>query len=232
MFSFKKHFKSLVSIISFALIVAFISPQNANALVLLPEGEEYYPEVEMTESEISEAIEMRDVLLELDANLDMTNLENNTTEEISTLSESSQEFYSLYKETEPISNETLLPLFITSENIAGSPSKPPLNSDVMPPPGTSTYLYGGQIGSVTNTSVSNTTITNINEIAGYTGSAFTFAALMAKKYGKNPTFLTLMLVAISALGMKALNTCNRYKKGIVITRTRVGATNYFTCKSQ
>jgi hypothetical protein len=215
----KRITKSFITIVVFALIIAFIGPQK-NALA--NEQVEYdHSNVYMTQSEERNANELLSILIELDENVDLKDVTNNSDEDINSLSEEAKEFYISYQnalEEGQAKSQVQINDFLYNQ-AETSKAK-------------STYMASSSIGGVYKTKISNSTVQNILDIAGASGVGWGFAVAIAKKYGKSPTFASLIIAATVALGVYVLKQCNKKKKGIIITRVRVGASNSFYCNSQ
>ncbi|WP_375106085.1 hypothetical protein AB9L15_04100 [Lysinibacillus fusiformis] len=85
---------------------------------------------------------------------------------------------------------------------------------------------------VKETKMSNQEVNEILKAAGLNAGAWGFLTALAKKWGKSPTWRTLMMVALPTLGAAGLNSCNQYNKGVIITDTRIGATHMYGCLPQ
>lgn len=85
---------------------------------------------------------------------------------------------------------------------------------------------------VKETKMSNQEVIEIVKQAGLNAGAWGFLTALAKKWGKSPTWRTLMAVALPSLGAAGLNNCNQYNKGVKITDTRIGATHMYGCLPQ
>ncbi|WP_144489255.1 hypothetical protein [Bacillus thuringiensis] len=179
---------------------------------------------EVSGLEIAKTKEIMDVIQELDQNLDMENLSNNTPEDILKLSKASQDFYYSYKNINDLYNGN-----ISADNVANLIASKVNENSINNSPN-----YAAQYATVRSKDfyISNYQVNEVVKLAGLHGTGWGFAIALAKKFGKSPTWVTLMIVAVPALGAGALNYCNNKNKGVIINRLSIGATHSFTCRSQ
>lgn len=185
---------------------------------------------EISNEEIEQVAKMVRIIEELDTHLDMENLANNTIFEIENLSEEAQKFYYFVKglEEDPenlLSGEEALIELTTYMNNMDS-----LNIDYSTEDNQISPM--SIIGSSKKYYISDRQIRDLNLAVGGNTGFWTLAAAIAQIWGKSPTVLTAMLIAIPIVGIAGINICNRQQKGIVITHVRIGATHSATCVSQ
>ncbi|QWI46928.1 hypothetical protein [Bacillus mycoides] len=179
---------------------------------------------EVSGAEIAKTKEVMDVIQELDQNLDMENLSNNNPEDILKLSKASQDFYYSYKNLSELNNGN-----VSANNVANLIASKVNENSINNNPN-----YAAQYATVRSKDfyISNYQVNEVVKLAGLHGTGWGFAIALAKKFGKSPTWVTLMIVAVPALGAGALNYCNNKNKGVIINRLSIGATHSFTCRSQ
>lgn len=78
----------------------------------------------------------------------------------------------------------------------------------------------------------NQRVKDILILVGIHGTGWSFEIAVAKKLGKSPTWVTLRIAAVPALGAAGLKACNRKGKGVIMTKISRGATHSFSCRSQ
>ncbi|PYE93229.1 hypothetical protein [Bacillus sp. 196mf] len=179
---------------------------------------------EVSGLEIAKTKEIMDVIQELDRNLDMENLSNNTPEDILKLSKATQDFYYSYKNISDFHNGN-----VSADDVANLIASKVNENSINNNPN-----YAAQYAAVRSKDfyISNYQVNEVVKLAGLHGTGWGFAIALAKKFGKSPTWVTLMIVAVPALGAGAINYCNNKNKGIIINRLSFGATHTFTCRSQ
>ncbi|MEB9565495.1 hypothetical protein P4I85_34470 [Bacillus cereus] len=179
---------------------------------------------EVSSLEIAKTKEIMDVIQELDQKLDMENLSNNTTEDILKLSKESQDFYYSYKNISDLNNGN-----VSADNVTNLIASKVNENSINNNPN-----YAAQYAAVRSKDfyISNYQVNEVIKLVGLHGTGWGFAIALAKKFGKSPTWVTLMIVAVPALGAAAINYCNSKNKGIIINRLSFGATHTFTCRSQ
>lgn len=206
--------KILLSILSFVMLFAFVAPEKS---VYAEETEEnLYYEFDETEALSAEADQYYNAIMELDEKLNMYNFSTHTTGQLSSLSPEAKEFYDVYK---------------TTVAVEAPPTTGGDNNDVIKPPPISTFAIG-YIGGVKNYYLTNQQVKDITYNVAIHGTGWGFITAIAKKFKRSPTFVTMLIIAVPALGAAALNKCNRLGRGIVIRDTRIGAMHSFTCFSR
>ncbi|RIW27282.1 hypothetical protein D3H55_23160 [Bacillus salacetis] len=217
--------KNLVSITASVLLFSYLAPSSIsfaqeNSVSEIEMIEEYVP----SEEEIAQLDKILSAIEEIDQNLDMENLSNNKTEDVSSLSVEAQDFYGLYKtELEKDNN--------VSQLDAIGVIKDSYNNQVVSPDRVSSLGYS--VGSVKEYKLSNSDVRTIIGIIGVHGTGWAFLKELVKKFsGKGPTLLTILIIGVPAIGGAALAVCNRKGKGVVITDIRIGASHSFSCRSR
>lgn len=188
---------------------------------------------EMTDStvsseELAKVETMVKAIKELDKKIGLENLEN--LEKLSdieqndfdSLSKETQDFYNFVKETKE-ENSSL----ITGENGLAVLSAYVHNLDSKTMKAT-TY----SVGSVKEYKISNSKMKTLNTAVDGNTGFWGLTAAVAKIWGKNPTALTLLIGAIPAIGIYALNVCNKKEKGVIVKDIRIGASHSYSCRSQ
>lgn len=179
---------------------------------------------EVSGAEIAKTKEMMDVIQELDQNLDMENLSRNNPEDILKLSKEAQDFYHSYKNMSDINNGN-----VSADNVVNLIASK-VNESSINDNSNNAAMYSTVRSK--DFYISNYQVNEVIKLVGLHGTGWGFAIALAKKFGKSPTWVTLMIVAVPALGAAAINYCNSKNKGIIINRLSFGATHTFTCRSQ
>lgn len=209
--------KIVTSAVCATMLISATSTFAASA-----EDNSYTGSKQVTQENVSQVKEMIDIINTLDTELNMYDLSKNNQQDIEKLDKESQEFYYLYKGT----TESSQPL--TQEAMLGV-----LNSYVQSSQESNQSNMGvSSIGSIKKYNFSNSEVNTIIDLVADYGTGWAFVTALAKAFGKNPTALTLLIVAVPALGATAIKRCNSKSKGIVITDTRIGATHSYTCTSR
>ncbi|MED4631561.1 hypothetical protein P9443_01365 [Peribacillus frigoritolerans] len=186
--------------------------------------------MQVSKEQIGDTQELIDVVNELDqSNLNMDNLSKNKQSEIKKLSKEAQEFYYIFEQVVKENGDdaekaiaTLATYYQSMNNVNVASTKQEASGQVS----------ASSIGAVKNYYLSNTQVNNIIKDAGLYGGTWAVLSAIAKAFAKKPTLLTAMLVAIPVLGVAALNECNKYSKGVVITDVRIGATHSWSCAAR
>lgn len=215
--------KTFISTVAGVALLSSISPTISSASTEKKES------INVTQDQINEVENLFDMILEIEnSRLDMVDLSNNTKKDIEGLSKDAQKFYYLYAEfsnngeiqlTEEQSL-SLLNLYVTNPN---------LSSSIVSQGITAT---SASIGSVKKYKLSNQDVVDIGKLVALNGTGWTFLAAVAKKFLKKPTYATMLIGAVPALGWAVLSACNRYNKGVIITDIRIGATHSFSCSAR
>ncbi len=179
---------------------------------------------EVSNAEVTKTKELMDIIQELDQNLDMENLSNNNPEDVLKLSKTAQDFYHSYKSISDSNNGSVSADSVVNL-IASKVNENSINNNPN---------YAAQYAVVRSKDfyISNYQVNQVVKLAGLHGTGWGFATALAKKFGKSPTWVTLMIVAVPALGAATLNYCNSKNKGVIINRLSIGATHNFSCRSQ
>jgi len=129
--------------------------------------------------------------------IDLVDLENNTHEQIESLSYHARKMYVDYEsQYKDLSQEEILKDILPIQNIKFEKT-----------PEISLMRSGGIY-------ISNQVVEQINKVTGLTGGFFSVAAALIKlNLALSPTGLSLLIVAIVAGGVAIINTCNWNNKG-------------------
>ncbi|MCM3181141.1 hypothetical protein ACUXHY_005407 [Cytobacillus horneckiae] len=213
--------KTLISTVAGVALIGSISPTISFA------STEKVETINVTQEQVNEVEDLFNVVMEIEnSSLDMVTLSNNAKSDIEALSKDAQRLYSLYAEfsnngeiqlTEEQSF-SLLNLYLTNPNSSQS-----IVSQGIAP---------ASIGSVKEYKLSHQDVVDIGKLVGVHGTGWGFLAAIAKKFAKKPTYATMLIVAVPALGWSVLNACNRYNKGVIIKDIRIGATHNFSCSAR
>jgi uncharacterized membrane protein len=217
--------KGIVSVVSAVTLLICISPSASFASTGVDT-----PTVQVSKEQIGDTQELIDVVNELDqSNLNMDNLSKNKQSEIKKLSKEAQEFYYIFEQVVKENGDdaekaiaTLATYYQSMNNVNVASTKQEASGQVS----------ASSIGAVKKYYLSNTQVNNIIKDAGLYGGTWAVLSAIAKAFAKKPTLLTAMLVAIPVLGVAALNECNKYSKGVVITDVRIGATHSWSCAAR
>ncbi|MFC2948858.1 hypothetical protein [Virgibacillus sediminis] len=178
-------------------------------------------QVDVSEEDLAKVQVMVNAIEELDQNLDMENLSKNKKRDIKQLSNEAQELYYLYTKKAnkvngkgDVSPEEVLSFLNTASSSFSEPGMVEPNYSIR---------------SVKRYYLTHQQVTDIVKGSAWNGGFWGMMAAIAKIWGKSPTVLTAMIVAIPTLGAATINLCNRYNTGIVIQDIRVGATHSFSC---
>lgn len=207
--------KTIVCVVSAATLLSAVSPTTSFA-------KSNKPSIKTTEEQAAEVQSLFDLIEEINkSGLDMENLSVNEKHEIDKLSNEAQELYYIYEQT---INEQGTDLDKAIATLATYYQKNVEDS-------TNTYrqLSTSTIGNYKEYYLTHQQVVDITKAAGLHSGGWTFISAIAKIFGKNPTALTAMIIAIPTLGAATLNACNRYDKGVIIRDFRVGATHNFSC---
>lgn len=176
---------------------------------------------QVSEQEIDKAKEIVNIINELDQNLDMYNLSNNSQSDIEKLDKDAQEFYNLYKQAIEQNDGK-----VTQEETIGflnSASSGDTNVS------TTSAMKLPSLGEVKKYNLSNKEVNDIVKLAGVHGSGWALITALAGRFAKKPTLLTILIIGVPALGAATINACNSNNKGVVIQDIRIGATHSFSC---
>lgn len=213
-----------------ASLIAFtVIPSNSSIASSLPTEIELEEEFlnEVSQEDIDKAEKIVSIIENLEEKLDMEELQNNTKENIDSLDQDSKEFYYLYEKYSQENNNKMDAESVFKLISAYANNDYSITSD------SENQMTTARVNvKVKEYKISNQRVRDVVNLVGIHGTGWAFAIALAKKFGKNPTWVTLMIVAVPALGAAGLNACNRKNKGIIITRTTIGATSMFSCKSQ
>lgn len=223
----------IATTLSFTLLAGGLSPFGNSAEAKTNDVTNqtvYADKLQFSEKEVEVAKNILNIINELDQNrnLNMYNLSENKQSDIDKLDKDVQEFYSLYKQAYEQANGQLN----TADTIEILRSYYYQNINSVQEVQPVEQVTAASVISIKEYKISNQQVTEITKLAGLYGSGWAFMNALAKKFGKSPTFLNMLLVAIPALGVAGLNTCNRYNKGVIITDYRIGATHNFSCSAQ
>lgn len=199
-----KNSKIFVCFMSLVLMFSMLSISTHSAAAqsvpqVQSESESLYDIVGMEEETFNDELDKLIVLLEeMDSKgIDIVNLENNNPEQINLLSKEARELYTEY-EVE-INN--------SSDDLIG-------NVQLEEGPSVGEFTTMAKASGIY---ISNATVKKLNEASGWSGGVFGVAAALIKmKLGLSPTALTLLIIAVASLGMKGINSCNKYKKGFYL----------------
>ncbi|WFA05853.1 MULTISPECIES: hypothetical protein [Bacillus] len=221
-----KKFVVLVLSAIFLFSVLSISTTEVHAQSLdgiQNKNNEFYSTIGMDEDSLSKELDQLIVLLkEMDSKgIDIINLENNKPEQIESLSSSAKALYLKYESE--IQNKGI-------EETIGDVSLL-VGSDV---------VSSGKFTTAAKASgiyISNKIVEKLNDVAGWSGGIFGVAAALIKlKLGLSPTAYTMLIIAVATLGMKTINSCNKYKKGFYLKGEFVGPmfapVGTVTCKAK
>lgn len=217
--------KMLFGVISSAVLIGTISPSFSYANetdVTEEEAVEGVTAITVSDAEMSGAEALFKAVEELDGTLDMEDVSNNDKEDIDSLSEDGQQLYELYLEKleSDMSDEektlALLSQFKTEQQVNTK----------------SNLIKASSIGSIKKYYLSNADVNSLIKNAGLNGGFWATVSAVAKRFGKNPTYVTALIVAVPALGVAVINKCNKYNKGVVIQDIRIGATHNFSCSAR
>ncbi|WP_340084680.1 hypothetical protein MHB50_00155 [Siminovitchia sp. FSL H7-0308] len=203
--------KFSVLFLSLVLLLSTLSISNlkvqAQSLNQNPnDGKSVYSAIGMSENSLNDELDqLINLLEEMDSKgIDIINLENNKSEQIELLSPDAKELYLKYElEIQNNGTNEVVGNVLYSENSSVNP---------------------GEIGTLTKKTkvrgiyISNATVKKLNTITNYSGGIFGVAAALIKmKLGLSPTALTMLILAVGTLGMKVVNSCNKYKKGFYLS---------------
>lgn len=219
----QRNLRYLISFLIFSLVFTVSVPMNSKA-------SEKIEHIELPSDIDNQLDELISLLKEIDSqNIDLINIENNSNHQINQLSTEAKELYLDYKkmvlsgELDKL-NEDLseIELYISNESVYEN-DRISFNGSV------------AQAASASGIKISNSTINKLNEVTGWSGGIFGVAAALIKmKLGLSPTALTLLILAVGGLGMHAINSCNKNKKGILLSGNFIGPvtmpTGVVTCK--
>lgn len=185
----------------------------------------------VSSEELAKVETMVKAIEELDKKIGLENLDN--LEKLSdieqndfdSLSKETQDFYNFVKEIEE-ENSSL----ITGENGLAVLSTYINNLDSLDSKTMKATTYS--VGSVKERKISNSQMKSLNLAVGGNTGFWSVSAAVAKTFAKSPTALTMFIVAIPAIGIYALNVCNKKEKGVIIKDIRIGASHSYSCRSQ
>lgn len=164
-----------------------------------------------------------DILEELnEKDITLEDLDENSTKDINNLDDEAKDFYNLYKksvqegETENDIINDYLDIDVTTneENVDQDKASLKMVSPI----------------SAKKYKITNGQMKKLNSIAKTVGVGEGFTAAVAKKFGKSPTWVTIIATTVGALGMNGLNSCNENNNGINIVDLRFSATHSFSCE--
>ena len=220
--------KVLATTISVVLLSGVLSPMaSATDTNKAVSNKETYGSLEVSQAEVKQVGEIVDIINELDQNLNMYDISKNKQGEIDNLSPEAQEFYYSYKQELDANNGDLN----KKQTVGFLQSYYANNSNLNVAKEQSRISFYNPI-KYKEYKLSNQQVVDIVGLVGLHGTGWGLLAALAKKFGKSPTFLTAMLIAVPALGAAALAKCNRKSKGVIIMDYQVGATHSFSCKSR
>ncbi|MBM7646763.1 hypothetical protein JOD45_002997 [Scopulibacillus daqui] len=209
----KKRLNPFVFFLVAVLMVSFVLPHNVDAKTT-----KYYSENNLN----SKADELISILEELDNNnIDMENLDNNTEKSLNHLSYKTRKFYKSYKDA--VENGENGNKFIVGKYLNIDQSKLSQSNSKIAPRIILPFSYKKY-------KVSESKIKKINSLAKKVGLGAGLLTAIAKAFKKSPTYRTLLIGAVGSIGLHALNSCDKHKKGIYIEDYRFGATHSFQCK--
>lgn len=179
-------------------------------------------EVQISKEDLAKTYVLVEAITELDENLNMQDLSSYTPRDIENLSDEAQQLFHLYTKEY---NKLDEPAYVTEEEVLSFmnlASNQIVGSEV-------DLIKTASLGSYKEYYLSHKQVTSIVKGSAWNGGFWGMMAAIAKIWGKSPTVLTLMIVAIPALGAATINLCNKNNKGVVIRHLRVGASHSFTC---
>ncbi len=201
-------FLSLVFLLS-TLSISNLKAQAQSLNEIPNESKSLYSAIGMDENTFNDELDqLINLLEEMDSKgIDIVNLENNKAEQIELLSPDAKELYSQYElEIQNHGTNEVVGNILYSEEDA-------VNAGEI-----TTFAKAAKKTKASGIYISNATIKKLNNVTGWSGGIFGVAAALIKmKLGLSPTGLTLLIIAVGGLGMKAINSCNKYKKGIYLS---------------
>lgn len=216
----------VVSMLTFSLSINNVAHAQSN---------EEMTDSTVSSEELAKVETMVKAIEELDEKIGLGNLANLEKSsdieqnEFDSLSKETQDFFNFVKEIEE-ENSSLL----TGENGFAilSAYVNNLDSKTMKLQANAMKVTAYSVGSVKEHKISNSKMKELNLAVGGNTGFWSLAAAVAKTFAKSPTALTLFIVAIPAVGIYALNVCNKKGKGIIIQDIRIGASHSYSCRSQ
>ncbi|TRZ40256.1 hypothetical protein CEQ21_04790 [Niallia circulans] len=205
----QKSIRSLIIILVFFLVFSVSIPIKSSA--------EDYDETTVLPSDINEQLDNLIILLkEMNSlEIDLLDIENNSNQQIADLSSEAKNLYLGYEEM--VDNGEYEDLVEELSEVEYKITDDSLFTSVN---FSGTKVMAKSKGEV---KISNATIKKLNELTGWSGGIFGVAAALIKmKLGLSPTALTLLIIAVGGLGLKAVNSCNKYNKGIILKGSFIG----------
>ncbi|MEK4380348.1 hypothetical protein [Bacillus sp. FSL R5-0434] len=217
--------KFIISAVTTTMLTTGVALPYANAQKKpqLVSMDESTPNVNV--NEIAKAKEITDIIKDLDKKLNMYDLSKNKKSDIDKLDKEEQEFYYLFKRASENANgkltqEDTLKLLNSyyQNNVKQSENK--------------SLVSAASVIKKRDWKLSNSQVNNIVTLVNLHGTGWGLMIALAKAFAKSPTLLTMLIVAVPALGGAALARCNKKGKGIIISDLQVGATHSFSCRSR
>lgn len=177
------------------------------------ESDSLHSVIGMDEDSLNEELDQLIVLLEeMDSKgIDIVNLENNTPKQIELLSSAAKEVYFDYQlELQNVGTDELV------GNVSFVKDFARVDSGEI-----TTFAANTNVSGIY---ISNAQVIKLNKISGLSGGVFgVSAALIKAKLGLSPTVLTVLILAVSTLGLATLNACNWNNKGFYLTASFIGS---------
>lgn len=204
----KRGFRLIVSSIVFTLVYSVTLPVSQAF-------QEEEVETSFLPEDFDEQLDELIIMLkEMDKEeIDLVNPAENNEQQIEELSPEVQELYLEYEEA--VNSGEVEELEVTIENIQSEQDVIIETSSIDNK--SSISFFGATANAGTKVTITNKTIQKLNDVTGWSGGIFAVAtALIKLKLGLSPTPLTMLIIAVGALGMKGINSCNKNKKGIIL----------------
>ncbi len=217
--------KVLISTVSFAMLSGVVTPFSTTHAATKNEVNDVEA-IQVSQAEIDEAQKVVDIINSLDEKLNMNDFTKNDLETIESLNNDEREFYNQFKEATERNGGQL-----DEEgaiNVINSVYHETIARDNAPV----RMAAASSVGSVKDYKLSNQEVKDIADIAGVHGTGWGFVTGIAARFGKKPTILSMLILAVPALGAIAINRCNKNGKGVIITDLRIGATHSFSCRAR
>ncbi|MED3554303.1 hypothetical protein [Cytobacillus praedii] len=209
------------------MVFGFTTPTNMSyaqeSKEIVTEEEVINQTFNVSQEEVDEAQKIVNIILELDENLNMYDLSINKSSDLESLSKEAQDFYKLYKEKSEQTNGN-----VTQDDVLS------VINNYYQSTITETKIQRTSLNAlpkIKEYTLTHQQVTDIVKLVGVHGTGWAFAAAIAKKFAKSPTLITMLIVAVPALGAAVLNACNRYNNGVIIQRISIGTFHNWNCKA-